>query len=150
MVFQRTFIFSSEMGKLMLTIFKGRTYVLRTVILSALTVLIALQFQNPFQVVIGQQQRKCATQTLCMDFVISQRPCVPLPTTLPAVSTDSPNEGYGFRATTDNCGARGCYILFACVCGPPLGVGLCYGNTLSGECDTSDRSKVTDSLLTGK
>ncbi len=102
------------------------------VILFAFLVLNAVFFQS---LLFAQPAgtRKCGQQTLC----INSNPfdiCEPLATTLPSVDIMANNFGYGFRQATTACGAQRCYLLFACQCGPPLGVGLCYDGGEGGNC----------------
>lgn len=69
------------------------------------------------------QRGRCGDETPCLTGEIFDN-CLPLPTTLPAVSTTW-SGGYGFIPASSNCGARKCYWLFACRCGPPLAGGFC-------------------------
>ncbi len=48
--------------------------------------------------------------------------CVPLPTSLPAVSAALPGE---YESAGGNCGTKTCYVILRCPCGPPLASGYC-------------------------
>jgi len=69
------------------------------------------------------QRGRCGNQTFCADPDISHI-CLPLPTSLPSISSTW-NGGYGFSFGSSNCGARRCWYLFTCRCGPALGAGIC-------------------------
>lgn len=76
-------------------------------------------FNNPAQA----QRGRCGDEARCITGELFDN-CLPLPTSLPAVST-SWSGRYGFRVASNNCGAKKCYWLFACVCGPPLAGEFC-------------------------
>ena len=91
------------------------------------------------------QRGRCANQIAgCFDGGLLP-PCIPSPTTLPVLSY-SWSGGYGFQTASSYCGARRCWILFACACGNPLGAGLCdsrgpIGSNSSNSC-SRDETKV--------
>ncbi len=87
--------------------------------------------------IVDAQRGRCGNQTPCIDPNIGHI-CLPLPTTLPAVSPTS--NGYGFQPASSNCGARRCYYLFSCVCGPALGAGVCY--SVRGGVSSCDKKDV--------
>ncbi len=73
----------------------------------------------------AQVQSTCGQQIDCRENGITNT-CIPLPTTLPPVDVKTESTGYGFQSASGNCGAKRCYYLFSCVCGPPLGASICY------------------------
>lgn len=80
--------------------------------------------------IVEAQRGRCGDQAICVDPFFNT--CIPVPTTLPPVSPTW-SGGYGFRPASSNCGAKRCYWLFACACGPPLsGDGLCVPGTPNG------------------
>lgn len=92
---------------------------------------------------IKAQRGRCGNQTFCYDGSIYP-PCLPLPTTLPAVSSTY-SGGYGFSVASSNCGAKRCWWFFACRCGPALGAGLCSSAT-SGDSSKSCSQKNVKSV----
>lgn len=68
---------------------------------------------------------KCGQQIDCRENGITNT-CIPLPTSLPPVDVKTESTGYGFKTATGHCGAKRCYYLFSCECGPPLGASICY------------------------
>ena len=76
-------------------------------------------FNNPAQA----QRGRCGNETPCVTGGLFDN-CLPLPTTLPAVSA-TPTGGVGFRIASESCGARSCYWLLTCSCGPGLAGSLC-------------------------
>jgi hypothetical protein len=84
----------------------------------------------------------CRDETFCFDGSLYP-PCVPLPTSLPKVSSDYTG-GYGFLLRSTNCGAKRCYWFFACRCGPGLGAGICRNplGGASGSCGYEDKKDV--------
>lgn len=79
----------------------------------------------------------CRDSTTCFDGSLT--PCIPLPTTMPPVSSDYTG-GYGFIFRSSNCGAKKCYWFFACRCGPGLGAGICRNSLASGgSCGFDDK-----------
>ena len=80
---------------------------------------------------IEAQRGRCGDQTICVDPILNL--CIPVPTSLPPVSTTW-SGGLGLRPASKNCGAKRCYYLFACVCGPALsGAGFCNGESGSAD-----------------
>lgn len=84
------------------------------------------------------QRGRCGNQTICSDPIINL--CIPLPTTLPAVSSTY-NGGYGFSVASGNCGAKRCWWLFTCRCGPSLGAGICNSGSSSGNSCSREEMK---------
>lgn len=81
--------------------------------------------------IVEAQRGRCGNQTICVDPIINF--CLPVPTTLPPVASTW-SGGLGLRVAGKNCGAKRCYWLFACPCGPALsGAGFCNGATGSAS-----------------
>lgn len=92
------------------------------------------------------QRGRCGNQTICVDPILSL--CIPVPTTLPPVS-ETWSGGLGLRVASKNCGAKRCYWLFSCVCGPALsGDGFCNGAT-GDSCNKEIKSEGLDSFAKG-
>jgi hypothetical protein len=83
----------------------------------------------------------CRDATVCFDGSLT--PCIPLPTSLPPVDSEY-SGGYGFVLRSTNCGAKKCYWLFACRCGPGLGSGFCRNSLASGGSCSFDDKKGTE------
>lgn len=112
--------------------------------LSIVVTILFLLSQSGFNNLVNAQRGRCGNQTFCYDGGLYP-PCIPLPTTLPAVSS-SYNGGYGFSVGSGNCGAKRCYWFFACKCGPALGAGICTprvaGNSVvSCDNETTEKGK---------
>ena len=94
----------------------------------------------------AQVQQTCGQQIDCRENGITNS-CIPLATTLPPVDVKTESTGYGFQSASGNCGAKRCYYLFSCVCGPPLGASICYNQRGLGGKSTCDQKNEELKLL---
>ena len=68
-------------------------------------------------------QAICGIERGCFDDGVYNT-CIPTPTTLPAVDVTDVGDWHVSNSGS-HCGAKRCYYMFACECGPPLGDRLC-------------------------
>lgn len=96
----------------------------------------------------GTQPGVCGKYTICTDPIINY--CIGLPTSLPPVKTQlNPGEVGVYKVASSHCGARRCYLLFACQCGPPLSGSLCRGG-ISPHRNSSNACQQTIDLKTNE
>jgi hypothetical protein len=66
---------------------------------------------------VSLQQQGCFKAIPCLG-----AGCVPVPTSLPAVNINIAGD---YQSVGRNCGAKRCFLIFTCACGPPLASGFC-------------------------
>lgn len=104
----------------------------KRIVLSTLFVLLFFSGSLTLNDAVKASPGGCRDWAGCFDAGINS--CIPLPTSLPAVSSEYTG-GYGYRIRSTNCGAKKCYWYFTCRCGPGLGAGVCTpGSIASGAC----------------